>query len=132
MSIRQDAAHSLRVLLVEDYADTAVSLTALLRRDGYEVHVAADGPAALQAAEQVDPDAVLLDIAMPGMDGWAVARDLRARANGQRPLIVAITGHGREEDHRRSEEAGIDLHLLKPVDPVKLQALLAEFRTLVI
>ena len=120
----------LRVLVVEDHADTAESMAVLLRLHGHEVDVAPDGPTALRIAAQNPPDVALLDIGLPGMNGFEVARRLQERP-GKKPLLVAVTGYGQEEDHRRSEQAGIDLHLLKPVDPEPLEKLLARFKTII-
>jgi CheY-like chemotaxis protein len=118
----------LRVLVVEDQADTAATLALLLRMEGHEVQVAPDGPAAVGAVQTASPDVLLLDIGLPGMSGWEVARWVTEQPAEKSPLLVAITGYGREEDRRRSEEAGIDLHLVKPVDPEKLLGLLRRFR----
>jgi CheY-like chemotaxis protein len=119
----------LKVLVVEDHADTAASMALLLRLYGHEAYLAADGAAALEAAHAVPPDVVLLDIALPGpMNGWEVAHRLRARAGSPRTFLIAMTGFGQAEHRRRSAEAGIDLHLVKPVDPARLQAILAELR----
>jgi signal transduction histidine kinase/DNA-binding response OmpR family regulator len=118
-----------RVLVVDDNADGAQSLATLLRLSGFRVEVAQSGPAALTTAESFQPDVVLLDIGLPGMDGYEVARRLRAEENGSRRLLVALTGYGREEDRRRSQEAGFDHHLAKPVDPEQLLRLLNEART---
>ena len=122
------AGQGLRVLVVEDDADTAATLAHLFRLEGHQVRVAPDGPAALGQASADPPDVVLLDIQMPGMDGWELARRLKGQAQGRQPLTVAVTGHGREEDRRRSREAGVDLHLLKPADPQYLCHLLRRFR----
>jgi two-component system CheB/CheR fusion protein len=123
---------SLRVLVVEDHADTAESTALFLRLHGHEVDVAPDGPAALRIAAQNPPDVALLDIGLPGgMDGWEVARRLQEQAAGKTPLLIAVTGYGQEEHHRRSEQAGIDLHLLKPFDPDALDQLLDRFKTII-
>jgi DNA-binding response OmpR family regulator len=90
------------------------------------VRVAPDGLAALEVAEAFRPQAVLLDIGLPKLDGHAVARRLRAQKWSRDTLIVAITGRGQEADRQKSEEVGIDRHLLKPVDLVILRTLLAE------
>jgi CheY-like chemotaxis protein len=119
----------LRVLVVEDHADTAASMAVLLRIHGHEVEVAPDGPSALRIAEDRPPDVALLDIGLPGLNGWHVARRLRERAAGKKQLLIAVTGYGQEEDRRRSLEAGIHLHLLKPVDPEDLEKLLERFKT---
>jgi CheY-like chemotaxis protein len=113
------------VLVVDDNADAAESVAMVLRVRGHEVRTAHDGPAALNAAEQYRPEAVLLDIGLPGMDGYEVARRLRERAWMKGVRLVALTGYGQEEDKRRAAEAGFDQHLTKPVDPAALENLLA-------
>src|SRR5262245_14542340 len=124
-------ARPLRVLVVEDGADAARSLATLLRLFGHQVEVARDGTSALEAARARRPDVVLLDIGLPGPDGWEVARRIRGWDAPTRPLPVAVTGYGSEADLRRSEEAGIDLHLTRPAEPDRLRRLLARFRDLV-
>ncbi len=121
-------AAPLRILIVEDQADTAESLAMLLRLEGHEAETAPNGAVALQRAAVGGPDVVLLDLGLPGMDGYEVARRLRAQQAGRRPLLIAMTGYGREEDRRRSAEAGIPLHWLKPVDPDLLLRLLARVK----
>ncbi len=122
----------LRVLVVEDDADSAVSLARFLQRMGHEVEVAPDGQAAVEAAQARRPDVVLLDIGLPGLDGWEVARRLQQGHPAQkRPLLVALTGYDREADRRRSDEAGIDLHLAKPADPDLLRWLLTRFHSVI-
>ncbi len=106
--------------------DAADSLALLLRLQGHEVRMAHDGPAALQIAAASRPDLVFLDIGMPGMDGYEVARRLRGEPGLRSVVLVALTGWGQGEDRRRSREAGFDHHLVKPVDPHALQRLLAE------
>jgi len=118
----------LRVLVVEDLADASETLAMLLRLERHSVWVAADGPAALRLTDECDPDIVLLDICLPGFDGWEVARQLRSRPLRKRPLLVAVTGYGRDCDRQCSAEAGIDLHLVKPVVPEALVGLLQRFR----
>ncbi len=119
-----------RVLVVDDNADAAMTLDMLLRSLGHETHVVHDGHAAFEAVGQFRPDIVLLDIGMPGLDGYEVARRLRALQQ-ERPLrIVAVTGWGTEDDRRKSQEAGFDLHLVKPVDPEDLTRALRNGATL--
>jgi CheY-like chemotaxis protein len=120
----------LRVLIVEDHADTAATLATLLCLAGHEVRVVHDGPAALEAVQAFPLDVMLLDIGLPGMNGWQVVERLRQRPTHQRPLVIAVTGYGQDADRRRSQEAGIALHLLKPVDPNDLLALLSRFQRL--
>jgi two-component system CheB/CheR fusion protein len=121
----------MRVLVVEDNEDTATSLAMLLRLYGYEVEVAPDGPSACRAVQASPPDVVLLDIGLPQMNGWEVAKQIREECSWKRPLIVAITGYGMDSDSVRSEQAGIDLHLVKPVDPEELHKLLSRFQGIV-
>jgi CheY-like chemotaxis protein len=125
-------AHNLRVLVVEDHEDTAASLAMLLRLYGHVVEVAADGASAFRAVQASPPDVVLLDIGLPKMDGWLVAKQIRKNCNGKRPLIVAVSGYGTQADKLRSQEAGIDLHLLKPVAPAELEDLLKQLEGVVI
>jgi PAS domain S-box-containing protein len=117
-------AEAKRVLVVDDNTDAAATLEILLRSLGHEVETAYDGIEALRVAAAFAPDIVLLDIGLPGLDGYEVARRLRA-LHRERPLrIVAITGWGQEADRARSQEAGVDVHLVKPVDPTTLTSLL--------
>jgi CheY-like chemotaxis protein len=113
------------ILVVDDNHDSADSLGMLLEALGAEVQVAHGGVEALDAYQSFQPDVVLLDIGMPGMDGYEVARRIRASAGGGRILLVAVSGWGKEEDRRRAHAAGFDHHLTKPADFDSLQALLA-------
>jgi CheY-like chemotaxis protein len=113
-----------RVLVVDDYPDTADSLGLLLRLWGHAVHVAYDGPSALEAAREFRPEVLVLDLGLPRMTGYEVAERLRQEPGLGQTVVVAVTGHGREEDRRRTEEAGFRHHLLKPVDPNALRQLL--------
>jgi CheY-like chemotaxis protein len=114
-----------RILVVDDNVDAAESLGALLRCLGAEVFTVHDGPAALEAMRTKKPSAAVLDIGMPGMDGYEVARRARAGPQGDDITLIALTGWGNDEDRRRSREAGIDHHLVKPVDLHELEGLLA-------
>ena len=114
----------LSVLVVEDQEDTAMSTAELLLLHGHAVRIARCGADALQLAATATPDVVLLDLKLPDMDGWAVAERLRAQAVGKQPLVVAVTGCGAAADLRHSAAAGIDLHLVKPVEPAALLRLL--------
>jgi CheY-like chemotaxis protein len=123
---------TLRILLVEDDGDSAETLAVLLRIYGHEVEVAHDGPTALRLAAAAPPDVALLDLGLPGgMDGYEVARRLREQEADKLPLLIAVTGYGQEEDRRRSAEAGIHLHLLKPVDGEALNRLLQRFQAVI-
>lgn len=113
-----------RVLVVEDSVDTAETLAVLIKLWGSEVRVVHDGLAALEAANVYQPEVVLLDLGLPGMDGYQVARRLRSEEKLRGTLLVALSGYGQTEDRRRSREAGFDYHLTKPVEPEALQDLL--------
>jgi CheY-like chemotaxis protein len=113
----------LRVLVADDNKDAADSLERILRFYGYDVKVAYDGASALEAGRAFTPHFAILDIGMPGANGYDVAREMRARL-GRDVTLVALTGWGQEADRRRSMEAGFDYHLTKPVDPQDLNDLL--------
>jgi DNA-binding response OmpR family regulator len=114
----------LSVLIVDDNAEAAQSLALLLEMRGLAVEVVRDGPAALGRAADAPPDVVLLDIELPGMDGCAVARELRGRLGERTPRLVALTGRGQVEDVARGMEAGFDAYLVKPAGPEELLAAL--------
>jgi two-component system CheB/CheR fusion protein len=124
-AVDRDSAAGLgrRVLVVDDNVDTAESMVLLLRLRGHEVQVAFSGPAALEAAAAFEPEIVLLDIGLPGLDGYEVARSLRQDRKAKL-VLVALTGYGQEEDRRLAREAGFDYHLTKPVDPAVIYELL--------
>jgi len=112
------------ILVVDDNVDAAESLAELLRLKGQDVRVAHGGPAALEAARAGPLEMVFLDLGMPGMDGFEVARRLRQEPRNGRVLLVALTGWGQDADRRRTREAGFDVHLVKPVEPEVLHELL--------
>jgi PAS domain S-box-containing protein len=114
------------VLVVDDNRDTADTLAGVLQAQGFVVTTAYDGAGALRAFDSARPEIALLDLGLPDMSGNDVAAIIRSRSAGARPVLVAITGWGQEDDRRKTREAGFDLHLVKPVDPVELQARLAE------
>jgi PAS domain S-box-containing protein len=113
-----------RILVVDDNIDAAETLATLLRLSGHDVRTAYDGLAALETTSRFNPEIVLLDIGLPGMDGYEVARELRDRRKADGLLLVALTGYGQAEDRRLSREAGFDFHLVKPVDPDALEQLI--------
>jgi CheY-like chemotaxis protein len=119
-------ARGKRVLVVDDNVDTARSMGRLLTKRGFEVSLAYDGPSGEQAAREFAPEICLLDIGLPGFDGYELARRLRAGGPCQDALIVAISGYAQEGDRQRSRVAGFDAHLAKPVDLDKLFDLMAE------
>ncbi len=114
-----------RVLVVDDNVDAADSLAVLLRLAGQDVRVAYEGAQALALAQEFCPQAVFLDIGMPGMDGYEVCRRLRQQPGSAAALLVALTGWGQDEDRRRACEAGFDHHAVKPIEPEALRQLLA-------
>jgi len=116
------AAPPQRVLVVDDNVDSATSLTLLLQTMGFEADSAHDGVEALEAVERLAPDTVLLDIGLPRLNGYEVAR--RVRERGGRQLLIALTGWGQEEDRERARAAGFDHHLVKPVDLEQLSRIL--------
>ena len=119
------AAAEVSVLVVEDNVDAAESLMMLLEYLGHRVRIAHDGETALRAALVSPPDVMLVDIGLPGMDGYEVARRLRADAGLRTVRLVALTGYGRDEDQERALNAGFDHHLVKPVEIEALQQLIA-------
>jgi PAS domain S-box-containing protein len=114
-----------KVLVVDDNVDAAVTVSALLKAWGHEVQTVYNGPAALETARGFRPDVVLLDIGLPGLSGYDVAKKLRAEGIHNRMLITALTGYGQAEDRARAQAAGFDYHLTKPPDVAVLEALLA-------
>lgn len=115
------AVRGLRILVADDSVDSALTLTALLSAAGHDVQAVHDGFAALQRAAEFRPHVLLLDIGMPGLNGYDTCRRIRAEPWGRNAVIIAITGWGADEDRRRSREAGFDAHLVKPVDYAELQ-----------
>ena len=127
------ATHSLpltsgrkRILVVDDNVDCAESLTVLLGLTGNETRTAYDGLEALEEAASFRPDVILLDIGLPELNGYDVARKIREQSWGEKMTLVALTGWGQDEDRRRSKEAGFNHHLTKPVDLAALKKLLAD------
>jgi CheY-like chemotaxis protein len=120
------AAPARRVLVVDDNRDAAESLGVLLEYLGADVRVAHDGAGALAMLDSHRPSLVLLDIGMPGMDGYEVARRMRAHPGGRDLVLIALTGWGQAEDRELSRQAGFDRHLVKPADVEQLQQLLAD------
>ena len=123
-----NSQHAFSVLVVDDSPDTARSTAELLTLMGYAARVALSGEDALRQAAIDPPDVVLLDIRMPGMDGYEVARRLAAVGSGKPPVLVAVTGCATQDDRVQTAAAGFDLHLAKPVDPAVLVGLLRRVR----
>ncbi len=122
---QDEPASPRRILIIEDYPAVAESLRRMLHLVGHEVRVSRDGPGAMEELAAAHPDIILLDIGLPGMDGYEVARCIRRRPGSESIVLVALTGHGQEEDRRRSAEAGFNHHLTKPVDPAALFSLIS-------
>ena len=125
---RSQADSGSRLLVVDDNHDSAESLSMLLRARGHDVRVAFSGPAALEIFKDYAPEIVFLDIGMPGMDGYEVARRLRQQSSSSDVVLVAVTGWGQQEDRRRSAESGFNHHLVKPVDPEAVETLIQTAR----
>jgi CheY-like chemotaxis protein len=118
--------------VIDDDDATSYCLAALLRADGYQAWTARSGPEGVEAGRSIRPDVVVLDLALPGLNGWDVAKCLRSSADGgKQPFIVALSGYSLDEDRRRSAAVEFDLHLVKPVEPHALLGLLHRFRSLV-
>jgi PAS domain S-box-containing protein len=127
-SIRQPSAPTgpLRLLVADDNCDAATSCAALLEASGHEVSIAHGGREALDLACRLEPDALLLDIGMPELNGYELAQRIRGTAWGRRAMLIAVTGWGQEEDKRRALAAGFDRHLTKPIDPGGLESILQQ------
>ena len=123
------AGTPLRILIVDDNVDTTTSLTYLFGIWGHEVRVVHDGPSSLEAALAFQPDAVILDIGLPGMDGFEVAQHLRCLPGLELTLLIACSGFNGEKYRRLAMEAGINLYLVKPFDPWQLEPILASARS---
>lgn len=121
---RRNGVHR-RILVVEDDADGREAMRVLLETWGHDVAIAANGEDGIRLAVEGRPEIVLLDIGMPGMDGYRVAERIRAGENGDEPFLIAFTGWTREEDRRHAREAGCDTYVMKPIDPDRLRVLIA-------
>lgn len=115
-----------RVLLIEDNGDAREMLRLMLEIAGHVVYDAASGARGLELLETERPDVAIIDIGLPGLNGYQVARRIREHPNGRAMLLVALTGYGSPSDYQHSAEAGFDYHLVKPVDPDELRRLFSE------
>ena len=122
------APRPLRILVVDDNQDSAMSMAMMLSIMGHETRTAHDGESAVEAAESFLPEVVLLDIGLPKLNGYEVAQRIRERAWGASMFLIAVTGWGQEEDRQRSSEVGLNVHMVKPVEPAALERLFAELR----
>lgn len=118
-----------RILVVDDNHDSALSLAMMLSIMGHETRTAHDGESAVSTAESFLPEVVLLDIGLPKLNGYEVAQRIRQSDWGRSMFLIAVTGWGQDEDRQRSAEVGLNLHMVKPVEPVLLERLLSELRT---
>jgi CheY-like chemotaxis protein len=118
-----------RILVVDDNRDSAESLAMLLKLSGHEVDIVHDGLKAVEGAATLEPDVILLDIGLPGLNGYEAARRIREQQSDRPMTLVALTGWSQEEDRRLSAEAGFDAHMVKPVDFDVLAKFLAECGT---
>lgn len=116
-----------KVLVVDDNLDGATTLSMLLELSGFEAESVHDGPSALRAAMEFRPDAVVLDIGLPGLDGYQVARHFRSHPDLHGMVLIALTGYGQDADRERSRQAGFDHHFVKPTDPNTLCEVLARY-----
>jgi CheY-like chemotaxis protein len=115
-NVKATSTEPRRVLVVDDFPESAQLLARLLRKDGNNVRVALDGLEAIETAAQFQPDIVLLDIAMPKLNGYEAANKIRQQPWGKKAILIALTGWGQQQDRRRTKEAGFDMHLTKPVN----------------
>ena len=121
-------SHGFKILVVDDNPDSALSLAMMLSIMGHETRTAHDGESAVTTAESFLPDVVLLDIGLPKLNGYEVAQRIRNSTWGTSMFLIAVTGWGQDEDRQRSSEVGLNVHMVKPVEPAALQKLLAELK----
>src|SRR5688572_9178531 len=114
-----------KILVVDDSPDSALSMAMMLAIMGHDTRTAHDGESAVRSAETFLPDVVLLDIGLPKLNGYEVAQRIRGQAWGRSMFLIAVTGWGQDEDRQRSSEVGLNLHMVKPVEPSALEKLLA-------
>ena len=120
------APKSFRILVVDDNHDSALSQAMMLSIMGHETRTAHDGESAVAEAESFLPEVVLLDIGLPKLNGYEVAQRIREKSWGASMFLIAVTGWGQEEDRQRSTEVGLNVHMVKPVEPAALEKILAD------
>jgi CheY-like chemotaxis protein len=123
-----NATQKLKILVVEDNKDSATTMARALQTVGYEVVIACNAQDALKFVADTSPHVVLIDIGLPGINGYELARCLNQDRLTSEPLLIAVTGYSRDEDRQKSADAGIDHHLVKPVDFERLHEILEQFR----
>jgi CheY-like chemotaxis protein len=119
------APRRFRILVVDDNHDSALSMAMMLQIMGHDTRTAHDGESAVSTAETFLPEVMLLDIGLPKLNGYEVAQRIREKTWGQSMYLIAVTGWGQDEDRQRSSEVGLNLHMVKPVEPAALEKLLA-------
>lgn len=119
------APRRVKILVVDDNHDSALSMAMMLQIMGHDTRTAHDGESAVSTAETFLPEVVLLDIGLPKLNGYEVAQRIREKDWGHSIFLIAVTGWGQDEDHQRSSEVGLNLHMVKPVEPAALEKLLA-------
>jgi len=119
------APRRFRILVVDDNHDSALSMAMMLQIMGHDTRTAHDGESAVSTAETFLPEVVLLDIGLPKLNGYEVAQRIREKTWGESMYLIAVTGWGQDEDRQRSSEVGLNLHMVKPVEPAALEKLLA-------
>jgi CheY-like chemotaxis protein len=126
MTDERQRGRVLQVLVVDDNKEFTELFAMELRTSGYEVRVAGDGPTALQIALKQPPDVILTDLSLPGMDGYELAKLLRAQLAPKNPVVIALTGYDKDSDRLRSKAEGFQFHFVKPVEPSLLRLLLGD------
>ena len=129
VSPAKPASQSFRILVVDDNHDSALSLAMILSIMGHDTRTAHDGESAVATAESFLPEVILLDIGLPKLNGYEVAQRIREQEWGKSMFLIAVTGWGQEEDRQRSSEVGLNVHMVKPVEPAALERLLAELHS---
>jgi len=127
--VTQTAARRFKILVVDDNHDSALSLAMMLSIMGHDTRTAHDGESAVATAETFLPDVILLDIGLPKLNGYEVAQRIRETSWGTSMYLIAVTGWGQDEDRQRSSEVGLNLHMVKPVEPSALEKVLATLAT---
>ena len=120
---------SFRILVVDDNHDSALSLAMMLSIMGHETRTAHDGESAVETAESFLPEVMLLDIGLPKLNGYEVAQRIRQQPWGASMYLIAVTGWGQDEDRQRSSEVGLNVHMVKPVEPAALEKLLSDLQS---
>jgi CheY-like chemotaxis protein len=124
-TVTQTPERRFKILVVDDNHDSALSLAMMLSIMGHDTRTAHDGESAVTTAEMFQPNVVLLDIGLPKLNGYEVAQRIREQPWGESMYLIAVTGWGQDEDRQRSSEVGLNLHMVKPVEPSALEKLLA-------